>query len=217
MLKIKNDSKIVMLVADGLGGLPLDAGRTDRAGNRQDAESRRTGQARASRAAASRSSRASRPAAARATSGLFGYDPLKYLIGRGVLEATGIGFHVGPERRGHPLQLLHARRHGQDHRPPRRPHPQRGERRRWPSSSAQVKIPGVEVFVEPVKEHRFVVVFRGAGLGGNVDDTDPQKTGVPPLAPVAARRGRARRPPRSPPSSSPRPRSSWPASRRPTA
>ena len=50
----------------------------------------------------------------------------------------------------------------------------------------EVKIPGVEVFVEPVKEHRFVVVFRGTGLGGHVHDTDPQRTGVPPLDPVAA-------------------------------
>jgi 2,3-bisphosphoglycerate-independent phosphoglycerate mutase len=41
------------------------------------------------------------------------------------------------------------------------------------------------VIVEPVKEHRFVVVFRGEGLGGNVADTDPQVTGVPPLKPVA--------------------------------
>src|SRR6185295_7414703 len=49
----------------------------------------------------------------------------------------------------------------------------------------QVKIAGVEVFVEAVKEHRFVVVFRGAGLGGDVHDTDPQVTGVPPLAPKA--------------------------------
>jgi 2,3-bisphosphoglycerate-independent phosphoglycerate mutase len=48
-----------------------------------------------------------------------------------------------------------------------------------------VKIPGVEVFVEPVKEHRFVVMFRGQGLGGEVADTDPQATGVPPLEPVA--------------------------------
>ena len=47
-----------------------------------------------------------------------------------------------------------------------------------------MKIPGVEVFVEPVKEHRFVVVFRGKGLGGHVHDTDPQRTGVPPLEPV---------------------------------
>ena len=53
-------------------------------------------------------------------------------------------------------------------------------------SLRQIKIPGVEIFVEPVKEHRFVVVFRGPGLGGNVKDTDPQATGVPPLDPVAA-------------------------------
>ncbi len=46
-------------------------------------------------------------------------------------------------------------------------------------------MPGVEVFVEPVKEHRFVVVLRGDGLGGDVHDTDPQVTGVPPLDPVA--------------------------------
>ena len=48
----------------------------------------------------------------------------------------------------------------------------------------QITIPGVEVFVRHVKEYRLVVVFRGEGLGGNVDDTDPQKTGVPPLDPV---------------------------------
>ncbi|MCA9108139.1 MAG: phosphoglycerate mutase, partial [Planctomycetales bacterium] len=41
------------------------------------------------------------------------------------------------------------------------------------------------IFCEPVKEHRFVVVFRGEGLGGRVDDTDPQAVGVPPLDPVA--------------------------------
>jgi 2,3-bisphosphoglycerate-independent phosphoglycerate mutase len=41
------------------------------------------------------------------------------------------------------------------------------------------------VFVEPVKEHRFVVVFRGEGLGDAVADTDPQRTGVPPLDPQA--------------------------------
>ena len=45
------------------------------------------------------------------------------------------------------------------------------------------------MFVEPVKEHRFVVVFRGPGLGGHVHDTDPQQTGVPPLAPQAADAG----------------------------
>ena len=46
-----------------------------------------------------------------------------------------------------------------------------------------VAIDGVEVFVKPVKEHRFVVVFRGPGLDGRVADTDPQAVGVPPLDP----------------------------------
>jgi 2,3-bisphosphoglycerate-independent phosphoglycerate mutase len=46
----------------------------------------------------------------------------------------------------------------------------------------QVKVPGVEVFVEPVREHRFVVVFRGDELGDAVNDTDPQQTGHAPLA-----------------------------------
>ena len=50
----------------------------------------------------------------------------------------------------------------------------------------KVEIPGVEVFVRPVQEHRFVVVFRGPGLGDRVADTDPQKTGVPPLDPEAS-------------------------------
>jgi 2,3-bisphosphoglycerate-independent phosphoglycerate mutase len=44
-----------------------------------------------------------------------------------------------------------------------------------------VRVPGVEVFVEPVREHRFVVVFRGDGLGDAVNDTDPQQTGHAPL------------------------------------
>jgi 2,3-bisphosphoglycerate-independent phosphoglycerate mutase len=45
----------------------------------------------------------------------------------------------------------------------------------------QIEVPGLEVFVEPVREHRFVVVFRGDGLGDQVNDTDPQGTGLAPL------------------------------------
>ena len=50
----------------------------------------------------------------------------------------------------------------------------------------------IKIFVEPVKEHRFVIVLRGEGLGGNVADTDPQKTGVPPLDPRAIDEGSQR-------------------------
>jgi len=46
---------------------------------------------------------------------------------------------------------------------------------------AEVKIPGVQVFVQPVKEHRFVLVLRGEGLVPALSETDPQALGVPPL------------------------------------
>jgi 2,3-bisphosphoglycerate-independent phosphoglycerate mutase len=45
----------------------------------------------------------------------------------------------------------------------------------------QIRVPDVEVFVEPVREHRFVVVFRGDNLGDAVNDTDPQQVGHKPL------------------------------------
>jgi 2,3-bisphosphoglycerate-independent phosphoglycerate mutase len=43
-----------------------------------------------------------------------------------------------------------------------------------------IKIPGVELFMRPVKDYRAVVVFRGQGLSDHVEDTDPQATGVKP-------------------------------------
>jgi 2,3-bisphosphoglycerate-independent phosphoglycerate mutase len=60
----------------------------------------------------------------------------------------------------------------------------------------QIRLPEVEVFVEPVREHRFVVVFRGDNLGDAVNDTDPQHTGHPPLTaqgadPASARTAQA--------------------------
>jgi 2,3-bisphosphoglycerate-independent phosphoglycerate mutase len=48
-----------------------------------------------------------------------------------------------------------------------------------------IKVDGVELIIEPVKEHRFVLVLRGEGLSGRLSETDPQALGVPPL-PVRA-------------------------------
>jgi 2,3-bisphosphoglycerate-independent phosphoglycerate mutase len=115
---------------------------------------------------------------------LFGYDPLKYVIGRGALEATGIGFELQENDVAIRCNFctLDADGNISDRRAGRIPTEESAplaERLR------AVSINGVEVFVEPVREHRFVVVFRSEGLGGEVDDTDPQATGVPPLDPVA--------------------------------
>ncbi len=102
-----------------------------------------------------------------------------------MLEATGVGFKLGPKDVAVRCNFctLDAAGNITDRRAGRIPSEESAP---LAIKLRQVKIPGVEVFVEPVKEHRFVVVFRGEGLGGNVADTDPQKTGVPPLDPVAA-------------------------------
>ena len=177
----KSATKIVMVVADGLGGLPLDpGGRTElETANTPHLDSLvRRGTCGSSIPVLPGITPGSGPGHL----GLFGYDPLEFKIGRGALEATGIGFELGPHdvaARGNfctldSAGLISDRRAG-----------------RIPSEESfavveklqGVRIEGVEVFVKPVKEHRFVVVFRGPGLDGAVADTDPQATGVAPLDP----------------------------------
>jgi 2,3-bisphosphoglycerate-independent phosphoglycerate mutase len=177
----KNASKIVMLVADGLGGLPLEPkGKT---------ELETAATPHLDRLAAQGTSGSSVPVLPGITPGsgpghlgLFGYDPLEFKIGRGALEATGIGFELGPDdvaARGN-FCTLDAAGKISDRRAGRIPSE---ESFKVVERLQAVKIPGVETFVRPVKEHRFVVVWRGPGLSGAVADTDPQATGVSPLDP----------------------------------
>ena len=183
----RNDSKIVMLVADGLGGLQLEPGgltelETARTPN-LDALARRSVQGGSIPVKPGIT-----PGSGPGHLGLFGYDPLQYIIGRGALEATGIGFELGPNDVAIRANFctLDAQGHISDRRAGRIDSDESGP---LAVRLRQVKIPGIEVFVEPVKEHRFVVVLRGPGLGGSVHDTDPQATGVPPLQPKAAEPG----------------------------
>jgi 2,3-bisphosphoglycerate-independent phosphoglycerate mutase len=181
-LKTTNDSKIVMLVADGLGGLPVEpGGPTELEAARTphlDALARRGIQGSMNPIAPGIT-----PGSGPGHLGLFGYDPVKYLIGRGALEATGVGFELGPNDVAIRCNFCSLDAEGKitDRRAGRIPTEQSAP---LAIKLREVTIPGVELFVEPVKEHRFVVIFRGEGLGGNVPDTDPQRTGVPPLEPV---------------------------------
>src|SRR5687768_13968157 len=182
-LHLKNDSKIVMLVADGLGGLPLvPGGKTElETGSTPNLDAlARRGVSGGSIPVAPGISPGSGPGHL----ALFGYDPLKYVIGRGALEATGIGFELGPDDiaiRGN-FCTLDAQGNIVDRRAGRIPSEESAP---LAVRLRDARIPGVQVFVEPVKEHRFVVVLRGPGLEGEVRDTDPQAIGVPPLAPQA--------------------------------
>jgi 2,3-bisphosphoglycerate-independent phosphoglycerate mutase len=179
-LHVKNDSKIVMLVADGLGGLPMTPG------GKTELETAKTPNLDAlAKVGVQGGSVPVFPGIAPGSGpghlGLFGYDPIQYLIGRGALEATGIGFAMQPgdvAARGN-FCTLDAAGKISDRRAGRIPSEESAP---LAIRLREVTIPGYEIFVEPVKEHRFVAVFRGPGLAGNVKDTDPQAVGVPPLA-----------------------------------
>ena len=182
-LQQKNASKIVMLVADGLGGLPM------KAGGPTELEAAKTPNLDSlAKLGVQGASIPVMPGIAPGSGpghlGLFGYDPLRYQIGRGALEATGIGFALQPTDVAIRCNFCTLDSQGaiSDRRAGRI---SSEESAPIAISLRQIRIPGIEIFVEPVKEHRFVVVFRGEGLGGNVADTDPQMTGVPPMTAVA--------------------------------
>jgi 2,3-bisphosphoglycerate-independent phosphoglycerate mutase len=183
-LREDNGTKIVMLVADGLGGLPIEPGGPT------ELEEARTPHL--DRLAAEGTVGLSIPVAHGITPGsgpghlgLFGYDPLQHQIGRGVLEALGIGVEVGPRDvaiRGN-FCTIDAEGRVTDRRAGRIP-TEVGEKL-VAKLAEHVKIDGVETLVAPVREYRLVVRFRGDGLGDRVADTDPLQTGLPTLEPRA--------------------------------
>jgi 2,3-bisphosphoglycerate-independent phosphoglycerate mutase len=195
-LNESNSSKIVLLVADGLGGLPaaVDA-KSGQAvgpnpGGKTELETARTPNLDkvAERGVCGLSTPVApgiTPGSGPGHLGLFGYDPLHYDIGRGVLEALGIDFPVGPKDvaiRGNFCSVDSAG-NITDRRAGRIATEKCVEL--CNKLRKEVRISGVELFIEPVREHRLVIVFRGDDLHDQVEDTDPQSVGVPTLDPVA--------------------------------
>ena len=179
----RTSSRIILLVVDGLGGLPHPGtGMTEletAVTPNLDAMARRS------------ACGVTMPVAPGITPGsgpghlaLFGYDPLKYAIGRGVLEALGIGLALGPDDIAVRCNFCTVDADGllTDRRAGRIP---TAESTPLVERLSEVSVPGVEVIVRPVQDYRFVVVFRGDALGDEVRDTDPQHVGVSPLEPEA--------------------------------
>ncbi len=115
---------------------------------------------------------------------LFGFDPVDNLIGRGVLEVLGIGFPLQKGDLAARINFCTLDRDGviTDRRAGRI---SSGECARLAGILDSIRIPGVEVLVRPVKEHRACVVFRGEGFHDGLPDTDPGSVGLKPLPMVS--------------------------------
>jgi 2,3-bisphosphoglycerate-independent phosphoglycerate mutase len=178
-LSVVSETKIVLLVMDGLGGLP------DPKTGKTELETARIPNldnlARESICGLCEPvSPGITPGSGPGHLALFGYEPLKWEIGRGVLEALGVDFDLHKDdiaARGNFCTvdgkgLITDRRAG-----------------RITTEKCQelctilnkIKVEGVKIFVTPVREHRFLFVLRGNSLSPDIFDTDPQKTGELPL------------------------------------
>jgi 2,3-bisphosphoglycerate-independent phosphoglycerate mutase len=170
------DSKIVLLVCDGLGGLPV-GGRTELEAARHPNldEVARLGVCGVTDPVFMGITPGSGPAHL----GLFGYDPMKYQLGRGIMEALGSGVEVGRNdivARGNFATL----KAGMvvDRRAGRIPTAV-NERLCARLNTDLPRQEGVAIALTPGKEHRFVARFRAEGLSDALSDADPQKDGMP--------------------------------------
>jgi 2,3-bisphosphoglycerate-independent phosphoglycerate mutase len=181
-LSIPADSKVVLCVLDGLGGLAGSRGRTElEAANIRHLD----GLARDGAVGLTIPvGHGITPGSGPGHIALFGLDPLVYDIGRGVLEATGIDFPLGPHDLAARANFCTVDGDGliTDRRAGRIATEINAE---ICAQLRDITLPGVEVFVEPVREHRFVLVLRGEGLAEDLNETDPQREGVP-VPPVQA-------------------------------
>ncbi|MFA5308680.1 MAG: 2,3-bisphosphoglycerate-independent phosphoglycerate mutase [Dehalococcoidales bacterium] len=178
-IAVTSPDKIVMLVMDGLGGLPdPKTGKTELETARLPNLDALT--AKGICGLADPIAPGITPGSGPGHLALFGYDPIKCEIGRGALEATGIDVelkHGDIAARGNFCTvdkegIITDRRAG----------------RISTEKSTELckildgmKIDGIDVKVYPVREHRFVVVFRGEGLAEGLTESDPSRTGVEPL------------------------------------
>lgn len=174
-----SSSKIVMLIMDGLGGMPMQPGGLS------ELETAKTPNM--DRLAAEGTIGQTLPIDYGITPGsgpahlsLFGYDPVAHEVGRGVLEALGVGMYVhrgDVAARGN-FCTIDADGNISDRRAGRIASEEAAP---LVEKLKAIELPGVTIELKHVKEYRFALVMRGEGLDPELNETDPQRTGVPPL------------------------------------
>ena len=182
-IAIPTPSKIVLLVIDGLGGLPEpETGKTEL----ETASTPNLDQLVAKGICGLTDPVAPgiTPGSAPGHLALFGYDPVSCIIGRGVLEAVGIDFDLQSgdiATRGN-FCTIDEKGSVTDRRAGRVPNERCIELCQLLDGRL---IDGVKVLVSPVREHRFAAIFRGDGLALEASDSDPLRVGVPPKSVTA--------------------------------
>lgn len=178
-LTLDKGGKILLLVMDGLGGLPREQGGPTELEAAHTPNMDRLARE-GSLGLTIPVARGIAPGSGPAHLALFGYDPLVYEIGRGVLEATGIGLEVKPGDVAIRGNFCTVDENGliTDRRAGRIP-TEEGARR--VEILREITLSGVEFDVRVGQDYRFAMVMRGEGLNGAIADTDPQRTGVAPL------------------------------------
>jgi 2,3-bisphosphoglycerate-independent phosphoglycerate mutase len=185
-LTLKTKAKVALVVLDGLGDIatreqgyltPLEAANTPNL----NALSRDSAQGRLIPVAPGIT-----PGSGPGHLGLFGYDPLEFQVGRGVIEALGLGVELKPGdvcARAN-FATLDAKGIVVDRRAGRIP-TETCEKLVAMLTRKIKKIGDTQVIIKAGKEHRFVVVFRGKGLEGPLTDADPNREGfaVPTVKP----------------------------------
>ena len=111
---------------------------------------------------------------------LFGYDPLEFQVGRGVIEALGLGINLraGDVAARANFCTLDSKGIVIDRRAGRIETKLCEELCALLSKKIK-KLGDTEVIIKAGKGHRFVVIFRGKGLEGPLTDADPHREGLP--------------------------------------
>ena len=199
-LTLKTNAKLALVVLDGLGDLataaqneltPLEAAKTP---NLDALVAAGVAQGRMIPVAPGIT-----PGSGPGHLGLFGYDPIEFQVGRGVIEALGLGLELKPGDVAARANFCTLDSKGivTDRRAGRIETPVCEELCAILSKKVR-RIAGAEVIIRAGKGHRFVVIFRGKGLDGPLTDADPHREGAPipkadPVNPKSAKAKKAAR------------------------